>query len=238
MSATKSTAEALPIQHLAESDARLDQHLGAVADDLPADALQAPVAERAQPPWPIQSEYDAMAWGFRIAQLRARAAWARDMAKQIERQAEAEERRLVFAVGGRSFKEGDKERVGYGQVEEWARANLPRGKKSIKTPAGTFAFRAAPAMAKVREGADAALLAWCNEHAPDWVKTVETVDMAAIRALIEETGEVPADQNGEPLVEYFAADRRDLFSFTPADGAGVAPLGPGIHRPHLEESVS
>lgn len=230
-------SQTIELQQLTASDSRLDDALGGLPEDLVPNALEAAIADRPHPPWPIDSEYDAMAWAFRVAQLRARAAWAKDMAKQIERQAEAEERRLVFLVGGRTFKEAELERTSYGQVEEWARAHLPKGKKSLKTPAGTFAFRAAPSLAKVRDGAEKALLAWCKEHAPDWVKTVETIDHAALKAHIEATGEVPADQSGEPLVEFFASDRRDLFSFKPAEGAATMPLGAAPRPRQIQETA-
>lgn len=224
------------LDHLSRADDQFAEAMASVPDDLPLAALEAPVSERPFVPWPIQNEYDAMAVSFRIAQLRARAAWAREMARQIEREAEASEQRIVYAIGGRTFREHGISRVGYGQLEEWARRNLPRGKKSVKLPSGTLAFRAAPSVLSVLEGRADALLEYARKYAPHWVKTVETIDKAAIKAHVEETGEVPVDGNGEQLVEFLPAGRCDLFSFKPADGAEALPAA---HRsaPRLEESA-
>jgi len=224
------------LTQLAQADGLLEESLATIPDEIEPNALETPVGDRPVVPWPIESEYDAMAVCFRIAQLRARAAWAHDMAKQIERDAASQEARIVYAIGGRTFREGGKDRVGYGQLEDWARAHLPRGKKSVKIPAGTLAFRAAPSLLSVPPEREAALLAWCKEYAPHWVETVEVVRKADIKAHIEETGEVPADANGEQLVEFLKAGRHDLFSFKPADGAEALPAA----RPHakrLEESA-
>jgi len=229
------TPESL-LDQLAQADGRVDEALSCLPDELDHAALETPVGERPVVPWPIESEYDAMAVCFRIAQLRARAAWAKRMADQIARDAASQEARIVYAIGGRTFREGGEQRVGYGQLEEWAWAHLPRKKKSIKIPAGTLAFREAPAVMHVPPEREAALLAWCKEHAPHWVETVETVKRADIKEHIKATGEVPADANGEQLVEFLKAGRHDLFSFKPADGAEALPTAhPSPKR--LEESV-
>lgn len=214
-----------PSDHAAElerSESLLDERIDGIDLDV---NLESPMNQRQLAPWDIRTEYDLMAWGFRVAALRHRAAIAAEMAKAIARQAESEERRLVYAVGGRVLREGEKQRTDYGLVQDYVRAHLARGKKSLKTPAGTFSFRAAPALCHVPGGAEQELLAWCKEHAPGWVKTetTESVDMEALKAHIEETGEVPANANGEQLVVYLRAGRFDFFNFKPAEGAEALP---------------
>lgn len=214
-------------EQLEQAEGRLDERLEGLADV--ACNLEAPMDERPDgPPWDIRTEYDLMAWGFRVAELRHRAAIAAEMAKAIERQAASEERRLIYAVGGRAVPDGDRSRTDYGLVQDYVRAHLPRNKKSLKTPAGTFAFREAPSVLLVPADREAPLFDWCRKNAPHWIKTVpatESLDIAAIKAHVEDTGEVPADANGEQLVIYLRAGRHDTFSFKPAAGAEALPAG-------------
>jgi phage host-nuclease inhibitor protein Gam len=74
-------------------------------------------------------------------------------------------------------------------LEVWANANLPKGKKSIKLLQGTVAFRNVPTSISVADKEAALQWAKYSSVRPDLVVITESIDTEKYKALFKETGQ-------------------------------------------------
>ena len=205
-----------------------EKAFAAVLDGMPAELPEVPTS---QVLWPVATEVDAMAVGFEVARLRDRAARAKELCKAIERECERAEQRIMRAVGGGIFREGDKEREDWGDLQKWVAANTRRGTKSVTLPCGRFGFRAATASVYIDSIKEKELIEVAEAEHPEWLDVKVSINRAALKASIEATGDLPMGKDGSPLAEFFPAGRRDNFYFTPTAGAAEIPGSGPAHPP-------
>jgi hypothetical protein len=78
------------------------------------------------------------------------------------------------------------------ELEEWARVELAkpehRKRKVINLPGGTIGFRRTVPRLVIQD--EAKLLAWCKQHLPAAVKTVESIVKTPLNEHVAATGEI------------------------------------------------
>jgi hypothetical protein len=125
-------------------------------------------AERAN--WLVRRIVDARAYGERVR------AWA----VKEQRRAEREERQLLYLFEA--------------QLERWARqqlAALKSRRKSIHLPAGVIGFRRVRAKLVIEDVEK--VLSWARQNYREAVVLKEQLNRAAIKSLMDSTGEIPDD---------------------------------------------
>ncbi len=82
------------------------------------------------------------------------------------------------------------------ELEEWARQQIATQhdkRQSVSLPAGSIGFRVEPTKLCVTD--EPALLAWCRQHLPSAIRTVESPMKAPLNDHLKATGECPDGTN-------------------------------------------
>ena len=82
------------------------------------------------------------------------------------------------------------EAYAWSALQQAASAMIPKGKKSVDLGVGSLGWRKTPQRVVLPDD-ETDLLAWCREHCRQAVRVVESVDRAAVRKYVTETGELP-----------------------------------------------
>lgn len=135
---------------------------------------------------------DSAAWAVR--KLRA----ARIELRRINRAAEEERARLAHWEASASRPHEDSITYFESMLHQYQEQQAAEGRKTIKLPHGTLSARKRP---PAYEFDAETYIAWAVDNAPDTLRE-PTIDRAAVKQLVKETGEIPPGVVVDPEPGY------------------------------------